>query len=211
VVWLPFFALRLCLSASVDYSNKMATPMSSNSAMPSSPSNRLGDSIMDSLALPGYRGSASAAPTSDAPSEARSSQQLFSQSNDGTQSSQQQQRHRVQEQPQPQYGVNGEQPKDLTEKPRRAVDTFQIEPMIDVLGEKAREDFTEFLRTYHEEPLSGSPDPDGDGMHAEPYYLGQIRRLNLGQHRSTTVYVDFSHLLRWNADTAQDIVQNYQQ
>jgi DNA replication licensing factor MCM6 len=168
--------------------------------MPSSPLNRLGDSVMDSLALP-YRGEG--APSSDAPS---SQQHILSQTSDGSRFNQP---YRAEESTEVQRG--GHEPTDKTEKPRRPTDTSRIDPIIDTEGEKAREAFSEFLRTYHEEPLSGSPDPDGDGMHAEPYYLGQIRRLNLGQHRSTTVYVDFSHLLRYNADMAQNIVQNYQQ
>lgn len=95
-------------------------------------------------------------------------------------------------------------------KPRRAGEPVRIEPMIDRVGEQVRDNFMKFLTTYHEEPLSGSPDPDGDGLHNEPYYLGQIRRLNLGDHRSTTVYVDFSHVLRFDDMLAKTIVEYYQ-
>lgn len=190
----------------------MATPMSSNSAIPSSPSNRRGESIVDSLALPLNTSRLGGAPPSDALSDSQGlDSQLFSRSNDGGDNSQRtdqqgKQKNALQ-------SADGEEEKNeqsKTPRPRRAGEIARIEPMIDQVGETVRIKFQEFLMNYHEEPLSGSPDPDGDGMHAEPYYLGQIRRMNLGEHRSTTVFVDFSHILRWDEHLARTISDYYQ-
>jgi DNA replication licensing factor MCM6 len=184
----------------------MAASMSSQSALPSSPLGRHGNGIRDSLAFNARGGGA---PTSDALSE---EQHYFSNSNDGdivTSGQESREANAATRSNQNKDGEEGEQVRKNT-KPRKVGELIRIEPVIDSVGETLSKSFQQFLMNYHEDPLSGSPDPDGDALEEEPYYLGQIRRLNLGEHRSTTVYVDFSHVLRYNEDLARSIANYYQ-
>ncbi|MCO5554240.1 hypothetical protein L7F22_007768 [Adiantum nelumboides] len=82
-----------------------------------------------------------------------------------------------------------------------------VEPVIDSTSEQVRESFRQFLETFREEHPSGSPDPDGDGNGVEPIYVEQIRALR-GQER-TTVYVDFTHILRFDEILAGAINEQY--
>ena len=47
-------------------------------------------------------------------------------------------------------------------RPRAAVDTQDIPPVVDEVGERVREGFAQFLESFVDQPLSGSPDPDGE-------------------------------------------------
>ncbi|UZJ51489.1 hypothetical protein CBS101457_000809 [Exobasidium rhododendri] len=181
--------------------------MSSQSALPSSPLGRRGTGTMDPLAF-NVRGGAP--PTSDA---ITGEDYLFSRSNDGDMTTSGQQNMTTSAASRSREKDNNDEEQEeirLNTRPRKVGEIVRVEPMIDEWGEATRRSFQEFLMNYYEDPLSGSPDPDGDALNEEPYYLGQIRRLNLGEHRSTTVYVDFSHVLRYNVELAAVIVKSYQ-
>lgn len=82
-----------------------------------------------------------------------------------------------------------------------------IAPVIDTTAEQVRESFRHFLETFKEEPASGSPDPDGDGTGRQPTYLEQVRSLR--DQERTTVFVDFTHLLRADEILAGAIGEQY--
>lgn len=64
-----------------------------------------------------------------------------------------------------------------------------------------------FHHSYVEEPLSGSPDPDGDGYGTEPPYVAQVAAL--AEFGRSTLYVDFTHLLRYQSLLAEAVSQQY--
>ncbi|PWN36195.1 putative MCM6-involved in replication [Meira miltonrushii] len=92
-------------------------------------------------------------------------------------------------------------------RPRARLNDADVEPVIDSTSEQVRESFRQFLESFREEHSSGSPDPDGDGNGVEPLYVEQIRALR-GQER-TTVYVDFTHVLRFDEILAGAINEQY--
>ncbi|MCO5565954.1 hypothetical protein L7F22_019629 [Adiantum nelumboides] len=92
-------------------------------------------------------------------------------------------------------------------RPRTRLNEGDVEPVIDSTSEQVRESFRQFLESFREEHPSGSPDPDGDGNGVEPLYVEQIRALR-GQER-TTVYVDFTHVLRFDEILAGAINEQY--
>lgn len=92
-------------------------------------------------------------------------------------------------------------------KSRPRLHDGDVEPVIDSTSEQVRESFRQFLESFREEHQSGSPDPDGDGNGVEPLYVEQIRSLR-GQER-TTVYVDFTHVLRFDEILAGAINEQY--
>lgn len=59
---------------------------------------------------------------------------------------------------------------------------------------------------FVDEPLSGSPDPDGD-RNTEPIYIDQIYALR--DYGRTTLFVDFSHVLRYEEVLARAISEQY--
>lgn len=91
-------------------------------------------------------------------------------------------------------------------RPRKMLDD-DAPPVIDTTSEQVRDSFRQFLDSYREEHASGSPDPDGDGNGVEPLYVEQIRSLRSNER--TTVYVDFTHVLRFDEILAGAISEQY--
>lgn len=61
--------------------------------------------------------------------------------------------------------------------------------------------------SYCEELPSGSPDPNGEGNSLQHIYIDQIRQLR--DNESTTLYVDFTHVLRADDVLASAITEQY--
>lgn len=107
--------------------------------------------------------------------------------------------------------VNGDRPMDEESTPRRprprtAIDTQDIPPVVDEVGERVREGFAQFLESFVDQPLSGSPDPNGEKSQ-DPVYIDQIYALR--DYNRTTLFVDFSHILRHDEVLARAISDQY--
>ncbi len=109
--------------------------------------------------------------------------------------------------------VNGELSRPMDEdstprrpRPRAAVDTQDIPPVVDEVGERVREGFAQFLESFVDQPLSGSPDPNGEKVQ-DPLYIDQIYALR--DYNRTTLFVDFSHILRHDEVLARAVSDQY--
>ena len=91
-------------------------------------------------------------------------------------------------------------------RPRAAVDTQDIPPVVDEVGERVREGFAQFLESFVDQPLSASPDPNGEKVQ-DPVYIDQIYALR--DYNRTTLFVDFSHILRHDEVLARAISDQY--
>lgn len=91
-------------------------------------------------------------------------------------------------------------------RPRAAVDTQDIPVVVDEVGERVREGFAQFLESFVDQPLSGSPEPDGEKVQ-DPIYIDQIYALR--DYNRTTLFVDFSHILRHDEVLARAISDQY--
>lgn len=91
-------------------------------------------------------------------------------------------------------------------RPRATVDTQDIPPVVDEVGERVREGFAQFLESFVDQPLSGSPDPNGEKVQ-DPVYIDQIYALR--DYNRTTLFVDFSHILRHDEVLARAISDQY--
>lgn len=108
--------------------------------------------------------------------------------------------------------VNGDSSRPMEEdtprrpRPRATVDTQDIPPVVDEVGERVREGFAQFLESFVDQPLSGSPDPNGEKVQ-DPVYIDQIYALR--DYNRTTLFVDFSHILRHDEVLARAISDQY--
>ena len=91
-------------------------------------------------------------------------------------------------------------------KPRVMQNAEEIPPVVDEVGERVREGFAQFLESFVDQPLSGSPDPDGERVQ-DPVYIDQIYALR--DYGRTTLFVDFSHVLRQDDVLARAISDQY--
>ncbi|EJU01264.1 MCM-domain-containing protein [Dacryopinax primogenitus] len=99
-----------------------------------------------------------------------------------------------------------------TRQRRRARRQFEedVPQVKDQTGEKVRESFEVFLKDYTEDvllpvtPASDAFPPDVEG---EKYYITQIH--NMKQNETSTLYVDFSHLLERDEVLARAISDQY--
>ncbi|PWN50419.1 putative MCM6-involved in replication [Violaceomyces palustris] len=90
-------------------------------------------------------------------------------------------------------------------RPRTMQNVEEVPPVTDEVGERVREGFSFFLENFIDQPLSGSPDPDGDQI--DRIYVDQIKALR--DYGRTTLFVDFSHVLRFDEVVARAISEQY--
>ncbi|PWZ02651.1 putative MCM6-involved in replication [Testicularia cyperi] len=186
--------------------------MSSSSAMPSSPLGRIGaqdrsvgQERLDPLAL----GRTNTTGAGTGPSAGRAYTPATSDA--GSMNLEQQLRNQYEDDT---STINGELPRQAMDEdatPRRprvrnVVNTEDIPPVVDEVGERVREGFAQFLETFVDQPLSGSPDPNGERAQ-DPLYIDQIFALR--DYNRTTLFVDFSHILRTDEVLARAISDQY--
>ncbi|EPQ28714.1 uncharacterized protein PFL1_03518 [Pseudozyma flocculosa PF-1] len=91
-------------------------------------------------------------------------------------------------------------------RPRNLQNQEDVAPVVDEVGERVREGFAQFLESFVDQPLSGSPDPDGEKAQ-DPIYIDQIMALR--DYGRTTLFVDFSHVLRHDDVLARAVSDQY--
>ncbi|KZO90452.1 MCM-domain-containing protein [Calocera viscosa TUFC12733] len=99
-----------------------------------------------------------------------------------------------------------------TRSRRRARRQFDedVPQVKDQTGEKVRESFEVFLKEYTEDialPVTPASDGDMPDVEGEKYYISQIH--NMKQNETSTLYVDFSHLLERDEVLARAISDQY--
>lgn len=95
-----------------------------------------------------------------------------------------------------------------------------VERVIDTTGERLKEEFLTFLECYREISLGSSRSPLSselptfDGMEAPPQLSADLpfyrqKLLNMCEEGTSTMYVDYGHLARYNDVLANAIVANF--
>ncbi|KAE8259426.1 hypothetical protein A4X13_0g1021 [Tilletia indica] len=81
----------------------------------------------------------------------------------------------------------------------------EVPPVTDDTGERVRESFAEFLESFIDDTILNDP---SQGSHPrEPLYIDQIKALR--DFQRTTLFVDFSHILRYEEILARAISEQY--
>ncbi|KAK0532983.1 MCM DNA helicase complex subunit mcm6 [Tilletia horrida] len=80
-----------------------------------------------------------------------------------------------------------------------------VPPVTDDTGERVRESFAEFLESFVDDTVTN--DPAQGSQPREPLYIDQIKALR--DFQRTTLFVDFSHILRYEEILARAISEQY--
>ncbi|KAN0063015.1 MCM DNA helicase complex subunit mcm6 [Thecaphora frezii] len=91
-------------------------------------------------------------------------------------------------------------------RPRNLQNQEDVAPVVDEVGERVREGFAQFLESFVDTPLGATSDPDAEKPN-EPIYIDQI--VALRDYGRTTLFVDFSHVLRHDDVLARAISDQY--